>query len=76
MGILSIIGWGGYIVGALLWLYGYVVTGTKALVDWASFSPTWIAEFMPNLEAEIGMLVMCIAIVPLGWNAVKQNSAQ
>ena len=76
MSILSIVVWGGYIVGGLLWLYGYLVTGTKALVDWASLSPTWVAEFMPNLEAEMGMLVMCIAMVPLFWNAVKQYSAQ
>ena len=68
--MLSIIGWGGYIVGGLLWLFGYLVTGTKALVDWASISPTWVAEFMPNLEAELGMLVMRIAMVPLFLNAV------
>ena len=54
MGILSIVGWIGYVAGGLLWLYGYLVTGTKALVDWASISPTWVAEFMPNLEAELG----------------------
>ena len=51
-------------------------TGTKPLVDWASISPWWIADFMPNFEAEMGMLVMCIAMVPLCWNAVKQHSAQ
>ena len=76
MGILSIVGWIGYVAGGLLWLYGYLVTGTKALVDWASISPTWVAEFMPNLEAELGMLVMCIFMVPVFWNAVKQHSAQ
>ena len=76
MGFLSIIGWGGYVIGGLLWLYGYLVNGTKSLVDWASIAPAWIADFMPNLEAEMGMLVMCIAMVPLGWNAVKHNSSQ
>jgi hypothetical protein len=76
MGILGIVGWIGYVAGGLLWLYGYLVTGTKALVDWVSISPAWVAEFMPNLQAELGMLVMCIAMVPLFWNAVKQHSAQ
>jgi hypothetical protein len=56
-----------------MWLYGYLVTGTKSLVDWASISPTWIAYFMPNLEAEMGMLVMCLAILPLGWNALNRG---
>jgi hypothetical protein len=75
MGLLNIIGWGGYIAGGLLWLYGYLVTGTKSLVDWASISPAWVADFMPNLEAEMGMLVMCIAMVPLCWNALRQHSS-
>ena len=76
MSILNIVGWSGYVAGGGLWLYGYLVTGTQALVNWASISPTWVAEFMPNLEAELGMLVMCIAMVPLFWNATKQHSAQ
>ena len=76
MGFLNIIGWGGYIAGALMWLYGYLGTGTKPLVDWASISPWWIADFMPNFEAEMGMLVMCIAMVPVCWNAMRQQSGQ
>ena len=42
--------------GTILWVYGYFVTGHPSLLDWSSFSPFWISEFLPNFESEIGMV--------------------
>ena len=36
--------------GTILWVYGYFVTGHPSLLDWSSFSPFWISEFLPNFE--------------------------
>jgi hypothetical protein len=33
---------------------GFFVHGHHPLIDWQSFSPTWIALFMQNLESEPG----------------------
>ncbi len=74
MNALNISAWIACVVGSLLWLYGYMVTGTKSLVDWASISPSWVAGFLPNLEAEMGMLVMCVGMVPLFRDALIQHT--
>lgn len=73
---LNIAGWGGYIVGTALWLYGYFSSGSASLVDWYSISPTWVSSLMPNMEAELGMLVMCLAMLPITWIAYRQHSTQ
>ena len=51
--------------GTLLWLYGYLYTGTKSVIDWAALTPWWIADYLPNREAEIGLLILCIGMIPL-----------
>ena len=71
MNALNLSGWIACIVGSVLWLYGYMVPGTTALIDWPNISPTWISMFMPNLEAEMGMLVTCVGMVPVLRNALK-----
>jgi hypothetical protein len=73
MNALNISGWIACSVGSLLWLYGYMFTGTTALIDWPSISPTWISMFMPNLEAEVGLLVMCVGSWPLFLSALRQR---
>ena len=54
-------------VGSILWVYGYFTTGTPPLVDWHARAPEWIAKFLPNLESEIGMGLMFVAMVPIYW---------
>jgi len=66
---LNIAGWGGYIVGTVLWLHGYYASGSTTLVDWPRISPTWVSSLMPNMEAELGML-------PMLWITYKQHTAQ
>jgi Ni,Fe-hydrogenase I cytochrome b subunit len=65
----GIIGWIVMLVGTALWVYGYFVTGHPTVVDWKADTPNWIAEFLPNIESEIGMVLVFIAMVPIYWPA-------
>ena len=76
MKTLNIVGWSANVIGLALWCYGYYVGGSPPIVDWSSISPTWISTFMPNIEAELGMLLMCLATVPLLWISIMQNSGR
>ncbi len=53
--------------GTAIWLYGYFVTGHPALIDWRAHAPWWIAEFLPNIESEIGMVLMLAGMLPIYW---------
>ncbi len=55
------------IAGTALWLYGYFTIGSSPLVDWHIHAPWWIAKYLPNREAEIGMALTLAAIVPMYW---------
>ena len=37
------------------------------VLDWAGTTPWWIAEFVPNLEAELGLALSFLALVPIYW---------
>jgi hypothetical protein len=50
-----------------IWLYGYFVPGNPSLIDWRAHTPWWIADFLPNIESEIGMVLMLLSIVPTYW---------
>jgi hypothetical protein len=62
-----IAGWVIEIVGVLLWTYGYFVVGSPSVIDWAAHTPWWIADFLPNLESEIGMVLVLVGMVPIYW---------
>jgi hypothetical protein len=64
-----IVGWIVMLIGTALWVYGYFVTGHPTVVDWKADTPGWIAEFLPNIESEIGMVLVFIAMVPMYWPA-------
>ena len=64
-----IVGWIVMLIGTALWVYGYFVTGHPTVVDWKANTPSWIAEFLPNIESEIGMVLVFIAMVPMYWPA-------
>jgi hypothetical protein len=68
-GKLPIIGWTITLVGSALWLYGYFVTGHASLIAWQTNSPWWIADFLPNIESEIGMVLAFAGMVPMYWPA-------
>jgi hypothetical protein len=63
----SIAGWIIVLAGSALWIYGYFVAGHASLVDWRAISPSWVADFLPNIEAEIGLVLSIVGLVPLYW---------
>ena len=62
-----IIGWIIELAGAALWLYGYFVTGNPSLVDWHTYAPWWIADYLRNIESEIGAVLTFAGIIPIYW---------
>jgi hypothetical protein len=56
-------------VGTVIWVYGYFTTGSPPIFDWKAYTPSWIAEFLPNLESEIGMALVCASMVPMYWRS-------
>jgi hypothetical protein len=64
---LVIVGWVVSLAGMALWLYGYFATGNPSLIDWQANAPWWIADFLPNIESEIGMALMLAGMVPIYW---------
>ena len=71
MKLLPAIGWIVSLAGTVLWLYGYFVTGAPPFIDWQAHSPWWIADFLPNREAELGMALIFVAMIPMYWPARK-----
>ena len=67
----TVIGWTMELAGMALWLYGYLVTGNPALVNWKARFPWWIADYLPNIESEIGMALVIAGMIPLYWPARK-----
>jgi Ni,Fe-hydrogenase I cytochrome b subunit len=64
-----IVGWVSMLAGTALWVYGYFVACHPPVIDWKANAPGWIAEFLPNLESEIGMVLVFIAMIPIYWPA-------
>ena len=62
-----IVGWVIELVGTVLWLYGYFFTGNPSLIDWHANAPWWIADFLPNIESEIGVALVLVGMVPMYW---------
>jgi hypothetical protein len=70
-----IIGWSIEAAGMALWLYGYFATGNPSLIDWHANAPWWIADYLPNIESEIGMALIFAGMVPL-YGPVRGDKRQ
>ena len=66
-GGIAIIGWIVSLAGTALWLYGYFATGNRSLIDWHAHTPWWVADFLPNIESEIGMVLAFAGMLPIYW---------
>jgi protein-S-isoprenylcysteine O-methyltransferase Ste14 len=71
----AICGWTIEFVGTAVWLFGYFVIGHPPLINWHASTPWWIADYLPNIESEIGMLMICAGAIPLYWPARRERSA-
>jgi hypothetical protein len=58
-----IIGWIISLAGTALWTYGYFTHGHPSLIDWRVYTPWWIADYLPNIESEIGMVLVFAPLV-------------
>ena len=67
MKVVIVLAWTLMLAGMALWGYGYFIPGTPPLVDWQANTPLWVADFLPNLESEIGLILTCLGMVPLYW---------
>ena len=68
---INITGWAITLLAGGLWLYGYLAAGHPPLLDWGS-APWWIADFVPNMEAEIGLALMFVGTVLTYWPGVRR----
>ena len=67
------IGWAMYAAGFVIWLFGYLSAGHAPVFDWAVATPWWISSFVPNLEAELGLALMFVSMVPIYWRAGRKR---
>ena len=71
-------GWAIYTAGFAIWLFGYLSSGHVPLFDWDATTPWWISSFVPNLEAEVGLVLMfagMIPTLPLSWARLFASAA-
>jgi hypothetical protein len=67
----AIVGWTVSLAGSALWTYGYFVPGSPSFFNWGSFTPWWIADFLPNSQSEIGMLFAFAGMIPIYWPSAR-----
>src|SRR5436190_1522611 len=74
--ILSVksLGWAIYAIGFAIWLFGYLSAGHAPLFDWNAITPWWISSFLPNLEADLGMVLMFASMIPIYGGAVRKRA--
>mgnify|MGYP006919340014 CR=1 FL=1 len=74
-GHLKTIGWVLSIIGGAMYMYGYFADGGAALVDWPLYLPEWAVQFIPNWQAEAGLVVSVIGAVPLYYVEIRNLRA-
>ena len=67
-----IIGYIASLAGTALWFYGYFEAGHPVLIDWRTYTPWWIADFLPNMESEIGMALIFASTVLIYWPSGRE----
>jgi len=72
--MIKVFGWILELAGTALWIYGYFVIGNPSLIDWHADAPWWIADYLPNIESEIGLVLILAGMVPIYWPSRRQRS--
>ena len=70
---ISLLGWIAFVAGCAIWLWGYLTIGHPPFIDWQSKTPWWIADYLPNREAELGLLLCIVSMIPMYWPTTKQT---
>jgi len=65
------IGWAATLLGCALWTYGYFVGGSPSIFDWTAIAPHWIAEYLPNWQAEVGLALTLLGSIPVYYAQIK-----
>jgi hypothetical protein len=68
------IGWAIYAAGFVIWLFGYLSAGHASIFHWDAATPSWISSFVPNLEAELGLVLMFASMIPIYWRAGRKRT--
>ena len=74
------IGWAIYAAGFVIWFFGYLSVGHAPAFDWDVALPWWSSSFVPNREAEVGLALPFVSMVPiycqtiLGWWRRRRQS--
>jgi hypothetical protein len=63
----AVVGWIVLFAGTAIWIYGYFVTGNPSLINWHAHTPWWIADYLPNIESEVGMVLVCAGSALTYW---------
>ena len=63
--VTTVLGWTSYGLGLAIWLIGYYTPGHPSLLDWPSYSPSWIAMFLQNLECELGLALTTLGTIAI-----------
>ena len=74
--LIAIIGWIVSLAGTALWLYGYFANGNRSLIDWHAHTPWWVADILPNVESEIGMVLAFAGMLPIYWPLIGSRVDQ
>jgi hypothetical protein len=68
------IGWAIYAAGFMIWFFGYMSAGHASIFYWDVATPWWISNFVPNLEAELGLALMFASMIPIYGGAVRKRT--
>ena len=71
---LIVIGWALTFAGSALWTLGYS-SGSSPFLSWPSFSPQWIADYLPNWQSEAGLLMAFLGQAPILYGQSKASAA-
>ena len=68
------ISWTIYAAGFVIWLFGYLSAGHASVFDWNAVTPWWISSFIPNREAELGLMLMFASMILIYWPAGRKRA--